>query len=47
MRGSLFSRKPYFLRASGSLFNDGPSAVKSKGNMLKNDVNVSFIFVLK
>jgi hypothetical protein len=47
MRGSLLSRKPSFLRVSGSLCNDGPSALKSKGTMLKNDVNVSFLFVLK
>ena len=40
MRGSLLSRKPSFRRASGSLCNVGPSALKSKGTMLKNYVNV-------
>jgi hypothetical protein len=30
-----------------SLCNDGPSVLKSKGIMLKNYVNVSFLFVLK
>ena len=47
MHGSLFSQKPPFWRVSGSLYNDGPSAMKSKGTMLKNDVNVSFLFVLQ
>jgi hypothetical protein len=45
MRGSLLSRKPSFLRASGSLCNDGPSALKSKGTVLKNDVNVFSICI--
>ena len=35
MRGSLLSPKPYFRRTPGSLCNDGPSALKSKGTMLK------------
>ena len=39
--------KTFYSGASGSLCNDGPSALKSKGTMLKNDVNVSFLFVLK
>ena len=39
--------KPSFRRASGSSCNDGPSALKSKGTMLKNDVDVSFLFVLQ
>ena len=39
--------KTFFWRASGSLCNDGPSALKSKGIMLKNNVNVSFLFVLQ
>ena len=47
MRGSLLSKKPSFQRASGSLCNNGPSVMKSKGTMLKNDVNVSFLFVLQ
>ena len=39
--------KTSFRRAAGSLCNVVPSALKSKGNMLKNDVNVSFLFVLQ
>ena len=39
--------KTFFRRASGSLCNDGPSALKSKVTMLKNYVNVSFLFVLQ
>lgn len=46
MRGSLLSRKP-FLRASGSLCIDGPSALKDKGAILKNDVKFSFLFALQ
>jgi hypothetical protein len=47
MCGLLLSRKCSFLWAYGSLCNDGPSTLKNKGTMLKNDVNISFLFVLK
>ena len=47
MCGSLLSQKSYFRRASGSLCSDGPSALNSKGTMLKNYVNISFLFVLQ
>ena len=46
MRGSLLSRKP-FRKESESLCNDGSSALKRKGTMFKNDVNVNFLFVLQ
>ena len=39
--------KTFFWRALGSLCNDGPSELKSKGTMLKNYVIVSFLFVLQ
>lgn len=32
------------MRTSGILFNDGPSALKSKGTMSKKYVHVSFLF---
>ena len=45
--GSLFGQKPFLLKAKRSLCNDGSSALKSKGTVLKNDVIISFIFLLK
>ena len=39
--------KCFFLRAKRSLCNDGRSVLKSKGIMLKNDVILSFLFLLK
>ena len=39
--------KTSFWRISGSLCNDGPSVLKSKETVLKNDVNLSFLFVLQ
>ena len=47
MRDSLQNRKPSFRKASGSLCNDGPSKLKNKRTVLKNDVNASFLFVLQ
>ena len=37
----------FFLKAQRNLCNDGRSALKSKETMLKNDVTISFIFLLK
>ena len=39
--------KTYFRGASGSLYNNGPSALKSKGTVLKHDVNVSICIPIK
>ena len=47
LRGSLLNRKPSFRSASGNLCNDGPSTLKRKGTMLKNYVNINFLFVLQ
>jgi hypothetical protein len=41
------SAKKVFYEGIRSLCNNGPRALKSMGLMLKNDVNVSFLFVLK
>ena len=38
--------KNFFSEGIRSLCNDGPSALKSKGTMLKNDINISFLYVL-
>ena len=40
-------KKKNFLRTERSLCNDGRSALKSKETMLKNDVIISFLFLLK
>ena len=45
VKEAVLSRKPPFRRASGRLCHDGPSALKSKGTVLKNDLNISFLFV--
>ena len=39
--------KTFCSEALGSSCNDGQSALKSKGTMLKNDDNISFVFVLQ
>ena len=38
--------KMFFSEGFRNFVNDGPSALKSKGTMLKNDDNVSFLLVL-
>jgi hypothetical protein len=44
--GSLFRRKFYFLKAYRGFCSHGLSALKSKGTMLKNNVNVKFSLFL-
>jgi hypothetical protein len=39
--------KMFFSHCIRKLVLEGPNMLKSKGIMLKNDVNVSFLFVLK
>ena len=39
--------KTFFSEGIRKLWKDGPSALKSKGTMLKNDVNIRFLFVLQ
>jgi hypothetical protein len=39
--------KTFFSESIRSLCNDGPSALKGKGTMLKCDVNVNFLSVVK
>ena len=39
--------KTLFSEGIRKLCNNGPSTLKTKGTMLKNDVNVSFLFALQ
>ena len=47
MSGLLLSQRHFFLRASRSFWNAGRSALQSTGNILKNDIIVMSLLLLK